>query len=65
MYRVRQPYKDVIDKILTGFRNISAVDLKGLAPDECYVDHCHHVPKVQRLIAGHIAGEASGSGAQR
>lgn len=55
MYRVRQPYKDVIDKILARFRNVSAIDLKDLAPDECYVDHCHPLPKIQKLIAGHIA----------
>lgn len=55
MYRVRQPYKNTIDRISARFSNVSAIDLKDLAPDEAYVDHCHPLPKVQELIAGHIA----------
>lgn len=57
MYRVRQPYKDIIDKISVRFGNVDVVDLTDLTSDECYIDHCHPLPEVQKLIAERIAGK--------
>lgn len=55
MYRVRAPYQSVIDRISVKFRNVNTIDLASFIPDDCYVDHCHPLPEMQRLIADHIA----------
>ncbi|MCK5268633.1 MAG: hypothetical protein KAR07_10705, partial [Spirochaetes bacterium] len=55
MYRIREPYKIVIDKISRKFKNISVIDFKNLIADADYVDHCHPLPEAQKLIAKQIA----------
>lgn len=55
MYRIREPYKLAIDRILGKFKNASVVNLKEFVADSDYVDHCHPLPKAQKLIAERIA----------
>ena len=54
MYRIREPYKGMIDKIAAKFPNVTLIDL-SFVPDDSYVDHCHPLAHIQKLIAEHIA----------
>jgi hypothetical protein len=55
MYRIREPYKRIIDKISGKFDNVSVVDLRDFIDDDDFVDHCHPLPEVQVLIAERLA----------
>ncbi len=54
MYRIRQPYQGVIDRIAAKFSNINIIDLEKIVSDNDYVDHCHPLPEAQKSIARHI-----------
>jgi hypothetical protein len=54
MYRVREPYKMVIDRLTQQFSNVSMVDMREFIVDTDFVDHCHPLPDAQTKIADAI-----------
>lgn len=55
MYRIRSPYKAAIEQVSRKFDNVDVVRLKDFVDDSDFVDHCHPLPEIQKLIAKHIA----------
>lgn len=62
MYRVRDPYKQAVDRIGNRYSNTSVIDLREFLSDNCFVDHCHPLPVHQKKIADavreHLSSEA-------
>jgi tetratricopeptide (TPR) repeat protein len=57
LYRVKEQYLQVIDKLSVRFSGIVCqIDMAAFVDERSYVDHCHLLPEGQRLLAASIKG---------
>jgi len=54
MYRVRDPYKQVTDRIAKRYPDAKIVDMRNFVADEDFVDHCHPLPDAQGKLTNAI-----------
>jgi hypothetical protein len=54
LYRVRYPYINAIDNIISKYDAIKVIDMHTLIPDYLFLDHCHPLPKGQEILANAI-----------
>jgi len=57
MYRVREPYKQAIDRISERFPHVRAIDQAAFVSDRDFVDHCHPLSAAQERMADKILAE--------
>lgn len=53
LYRIREPYKRVLNSLAAKFKNVEIIDMSDI-PDQLFLDHCHLLPEGQNLIAKKI-----------
>lgn len=51
LYRVRKPYQDALEEISKQNKAIHFVKLESILSSEDYLDHCHPLPKGQKILA--------------
>jgi hypothetical protein len=54
LYRVRKPYIDSLDRLISKYKNIEIIDMVSSMPDHFYLDHCHLLPEGQHVLAEKI-----------
>jgi hypothetical protein len=54
MYRIRDLYKQVTDRLAKRFPEAKIVDMRNFISDEDFVDHCHPLPGAQVKLADAI-----------
>ena len=54
MYRIRESYKNAVDRLASRFKGVKLVDMREIVHDEDFVDHCHPLPYAQDKIADEI-----------
>ncbi|MFD2206850.1 hypothetical protein [Kiloniella antarctica] len=54
MYRVREPYKIVIDRLAERYKDTKIFDLRNVVNDDDFIDHCHPLPDAQIKISDGI-----------
>ena len=58
LYRIRRPYLDELDDLGRRYSpGVWMLDLHDLLDDECFVDHCHALPRGQKQIADAMSSQ--------
>ena len=54
MYRIRKPYKDIINNVSKRYNNVTLLPLVNIIDDNDFVDHCHALPPAQKKLAEYL-----------
>lgn len=54
LYRIRSPYLQAIDRVVSKYPSVRVVDMDAIVPDTLYLDHCHPLPEGQLKLASEI-----------